>query len=73
MDSNDDRAFVAKWLGMAIAIMLLESHILRRPIAFLLAPFVTSLFFLTMRVSAARKKGFWALTIACSIGGFLLG
>jgi hypothetical protein len=71
MGREDDWAVIAVWAATTLGMILLGSHIVSRPIAYLLGPIIVFPILLVVRHSAMRRKLFWALTLSASIGGFL--
>ena len=76
-DQNDEqdwtRGDIGSWVGVLLCIILLESHLISRPLVFLLAPFVVllpSLAITPIRGKRLRLVCFSAVT--CSAVGFVL-
>ena len=68
------RADIASWVGIALWIILLESHIISRPLVFLLGPLlvVCCILLFTWRVPANRLQRLLTFAAIVSIGGLLL-
>jgi hypothetical protein len=67
------RGDIGSWVGVLLCIILLESHVISRPLVFLLAPFVVlipSLIIAPIRGKRLRLVCLSAVT--CSVVGFLL-
>jgi len=70
MIDENDRGNIASWTAVLLLIVLLESHIVRRPVVFLVGPFVVLIFVYIAR--APIKKVAWLAAALISIAGFLL-
>ena len=73
-ESDWRRADVAQWIGTLLWIVLLESHVVSRPLVFLLGPFIVLLSFVTIAFPVPRKRlrQMCLFALATSISGFLL-
>lgn len=72
-DEGWTRGDLGSWVGVLLCITLLESHLISRPLLFLLAPFVVllpSLAIAPVRGKRLRLVCFSAVT--CSVVGFVL-
>ena len=69
-----ERADVATYLGVLIWIIALESHVLPRPLLFLLGPFVLLFLYylLVPSISGERWRHLFFLAATCSLVGYLL-
>ena len=67
------RGDIGSWVGVLLCIILLESHVISRPLVFLLAPLVVlipSLIIAPIRGKRLRLVCLAAVT--CSVVGFVL-
>jgi hypothetical protein len=73
-ESGWSRADVAQWVGTLLWIVLLESHVISRPLVFLFGPFIVLLSFVTIGfpIPVKRLRQISLFAVATSIGGFLL-
>jgi len=73
-DSSFDRLDIAQWVGTLLWITLLESHVISRPLVFLLGPFVVLLCMVLIAspLDSRRLRRTCVITGLLSIGGFLL-
>jgi hypothetical protein len=69
---RSNRAEMVQWTTLVLLVVGLETHLVRRPLLFLLGPFLTPLFLYFARVPIPKPKQFWLLTIAFSLSAFLL-
>ena len=75
LDGSDwSRKDIAQWVGTILWIVLLESHVISRPLVFLFGPFIMLLSFVTIAFPVPRKRlrQICLGAVAMSIGGFLL-
>lgn len=72
MIDKSNRAAMVQWAVLVLLFIGLEAHVVRRPLLFLLGPFVTPLFLYLARVPIPKPKQFWLLTVAFSLSAFLL-
>ena len=67
------RGDIGSWVGVLLCIILLESHLISRPLVFLLAPFVVLLPSLAIAPIRGRRLQLVCLSaVACSVVGFIL-
>ncbi len=67
------RGGVGSWVGVLLCIILLESHLISRPLVFLLAPFVVLLPALAIAPIRGKRLRFVCLSaVTCSVVGFVL-
>jgi len=67
------RGDVGSWVGMLLCIILLESHVISRPLVFLFAPFVALLPSLVIApIRGKRLRLVCLAAVTCSVVGFLL-
>ena len=73
-ESEWSRADIAQWIGTLLWIVLLESHVISRPLVFLFGPFIVLLSFVTVACPIPRKRlrHICLFAVATSAGGFLL-
>ena len=73
-ESGTKRFDVAQWVGTLLWIILLESHVISRPLVFLLGPFVLMVCFLVIAspIPATRLRRTLLFAVTVSVGGFLL-
>ena len=65
------RGDVGSWVGVLLCIILLESHVVSRPLVFLLAPFVVLLPSLAIEPIRGKRLRFVCLAaVTCSVVGF---
>ena len=65
------RATVGKYIGAGLSVALIESHVVSRPVAFLLIPWLISLCLLIASPSHFRTT--WRRTILISAAASVLG
>lgn len=67
------RGDLGSWLGVLLCIVFLESHVITRPLVFLVAPFVVLIPSLALEPVRGKRLQFVCLAaVACSAVGFLL-
>jgi nitrate reductase gamma subunit len=67
------RGDVGSWAGVLLCIILLESHLISRPLVFLLAPFVVLLPSLVIApIRGKRLRLVCLAAVTCSVVGFAL-
>jgi len=72
MIDKNIRAEIVQWTTLVFLVIGLATHVVRRPLLFLLGPFVTPLLLYLARVPIPKPKQFWLLTVTFSLSGFLL-
>ena len=72
MIDENDRRNIAQWVATLLLIIVLESHVISRPIVFLLGPFVILISIYVARVSIQRWQRAWLIAALISTAGFLL-
>jgi FtsH-binding integral membrane protein len=65
---------IASWVGTALWIILLESHIISRPLVFLLGPLVmlSCIFIIASPIPPNRRRRLFLFAAVTSVAGFLL-
>jgi len=73
-ESGWSRADIAQWVGTLLWIVLLESHVISRPLVFLFGPFIVllSLVIIAFPIRGKRLGKICVISVVASIGGFLL-
>ena len=73
-ESGWSREDVAQWIGTILWIILLESHVISRPLVFLFGPFIVFVCFVTIGfpIRGKRLRQLCLFSVATSIGGFLV-
>jgi len=67
------RGDIGLWVGVLLCIILLESHVISRPLMFLIAPFVVLIPSLALESIRGKRLRFACLAaVACSVVAFLL-
>ena len=67
------RGDIGSWVGVLLCIILLESHVISRPLVFLLAPFVALLPSLVIAPIRGKRLQLVCLAaVTCSVVGFVL-
>lgn len=72
MIDENDRRDIAQWTAVLFLIVLLESHMVSRPIVFLVGPSVVLISIYIVRARIQRWKLVWLTAAVVSIAGFLL-
>jgi hypothetical protein len=68
------RSDVGQWVGTLLWIIILESHVTSRSLAFLVGPFVVlaSIAVIAFPIQRKKLRNVGLLTVAISIGGYVL-
>ena len=68
------RPDIAQWVGTLLWIIMLESHVISRPLVFLFGPFLVLICFVVIAFPIQRKRlrNACLLAAAVYIGGFIL-
>jgi hypothetical protein len=68
------RTDIASWIGTALWIILLESHIISRSFVFLLGPLLmlVCMFIIASPIPANRRQRLFTFAAVMSVAGFLL-
>jgi hypothetical protein len=73
-EPTSKRVDIAQWVGTALWIILIESHVISRPLVFRFGPFIMLLSFFVIASPIAAKK--WQrmclLAAGVAVVGFLL-
>ena len=72
MIDENHRRDIARWVGVLLWIIGLESHVVGRPIVFLLGPFVLLILTYVARVRVRKWQRTWLTTALLCLAGFLL-
>jgi hypothetical protein len=73
-EPTSGRADVAQWIGTALVIIMLESHVMSRPLVFLFGPFVILLCMVLIAwplPTRGLRRGCF-IAVLFSVVGFLL-
>jgi hypothetical protein len=73
-EAASKRADIAMWVGIVLWIILLESHVIARPLVFLLGPFLVLVctFLIASPIPANSRRRLVTFAAVMSVGGFLL-